>query len=65
MHEDSPFRPQRTFPALLMERLMNNSITTRVVALVCSILVTFASVYLTAGYAYPDALAILLASSTR
>jgi len=40
-----------------MERLMNTSITTRVVALVCSILVAFASVYLIAGYAYPDALA--------
>jgi hypothetical protein len=48
-----------------MERLMNTSITTRVVALACSILVTLASVYLIAGYAYPDALAILLASSTR
>ena len=36
---------------------MNTSITTRVVALVGSILVTFASVYLIAGYAHPDALA--------
>lgn len=45
---------------------MNTSIKTRVTALVCSILVTFASVYLIAGYAYPDAVAILLAAtSTR
>jgi hypothetical protein len=45
---------------------MNTSIKTRVAALVCSILVTFASVYLIAGYAYPDVAAILLtATSTR
>lgn len=33
---------------------MNTSIKTRVVALACSILVTLASVYLIAGYAYPE-----------
>jgi hypothetical protein len=43
---------------------MNTSITTRVVALACSILVTFASVYLIAGYAYPDAAAVLLAATS-
>jgi hypothetical protein len=44
---------------------MNTSNTTRFVGLICSIVVTFTSVYLIAGYAYPDAPAIMLASSTR
>jgi len=43
---------------------MNTSITTRVIALVCSVLVTFASVYLLAGYAYPNALAVLVAAAS-
>jgi hypothetical protein len=42
---------------------MNPSFTTRITALACSILITFASVYLIAGYAYPDAVAVLLAAN--
>ena len=44
---------------------MNTSIKTRAAALVASILVTFGTVYLTAGYAYPEAPAVLLASAAR
>jgi hypothetical protein len=42
---------------------MNTSIKTRIVALVCSAAWTFASVYLIAGYAYPEAPAIVLATA--
>jgi archaellum component FlaF (FlaF/FlaG flagellin family) len=44
---------------------MNTSIKTRAAALVASILVTFASVYVVADYAYPEAPASLLASAAR
>jgi len=43
---------------------MNTSIKTRVVALVCSVLISLASVYLIAGYAYPEAAAVVVAATT-
>lgn len=42
---------------------MNTSIKTRAAALVASILVTFATVYMVAEYAYPEAPATQLASA--
>jgi hypothetical protein len=44
---------------------MNTSIKTRTVALVTSVLVTFATVYMIAQYAYPEAPHIQLASALR
>lgn len=44
---------------------MNASIKTRAAALVASILVTLASVYALAGYAYPEHPAVALASTAR
>lgn len=44
---------------------MNTSIKTRAAALVASILFTFGTVYLTAGYAYPEAPPVQLASAER
>jgi len=42
---------------------MNTSVKTRAAALVASIFVTFASVYMVAEYAYPEAPATQLASA--
>jgi len=42
---------------------MNTSIKTRAAALVASILVTFATVYMVAEYAHPEAPATQLASA--
>ncbi|HEY2559265.1 MAG TPA: hypothetical protein VGI48_06110 [Caldimonas sp.] len=39
---------------------MNDSIKTRIAALAGSILITFASVYLIAGYAYPEPPAVVV-----
>ena len=44
---------------------MNTSIKTRLAAFFASILVTFASVYVIAEYAYPEAPAVKLASTPR
>jgi hypothetical protein len=44
---------------------MNTSIKPRIAALFASILVTFASVYVIAAYAYPEAPAVKLASASR
>jgi hypothetical protein len=42
---------------------MNTSIKTRIAGLLASILVTFATVYAVAGYAYPEAPVTPLASN--
>lgn len=44
---------------------MKTSIKTRIAALVASILITFATIYTVAGYAYPEAPAVLIASAAR
>jgi hypothetical protein len=44
---------------------MKTSIKTRAVALVASILLTFGAIDLMAGYAYPVAPAVLLASAAH
>jgi uncharacterized membrane protein len=44
---------------------MNTSIKTRAAALVASILVTATTVFMVAGYAYPEPQAVLLASAQR
>lgn len=44
---------------------MNTSIKTRAAALVASIIVTLVSVYTVADYAYPEAPAVMLASTPR